>query len=184
MKKTRADRTWSLLVASSAMDDPFFEKSVVLLLEDGEEGSFGVLINRRFKFPPSPVISELSKFKKLSALHIFMGGPVDKDKLTIAVWGNLNSAIGNFSFGLNPNKAEKLLEANAAAKGAIFSGYCAWESGQLEAEIAEGMWLSCDVDLSLLETDKPEGIWEKLTMLANPLFSKFPIPNKGDSSKN
>lgn len=184
MKKTRADRTWSLLVASSAMDDPFFEKSVVLLLEDDEEGSFGVIINRRFKFPPYQIKSELSEFNKLKKLNIFIGGPVDKDKLTIAVWENLNSAIGNFSFGLNPNKAEKLLEANATAKGAIFSGYCAWESGQLEAEIAEGMWLSCDVDLSLLETDKPEGIWKKLTMLANPLFSKFPIPNKSDSSKN
>ena len=46
MRKIYDDKSWSFLIASPAFSGPVFEESVVLLLEDNEDGSFGIIINK------------------------------------------------------------------------------------------------------------------------------------------
>ena len=42
MQNSYSDYSWSFLVAAPSFSGAFFEEGVVLLLEDGEDGSFGV----------------------------------------------------------------------------------------------------------------------------------------------
>lgn len=184
MKKAYEDRTWSLLIASAAMSDPLFEKSVILILEDNNEGSFGVVINKKESSSLLEFSNKFKDFNKLKDLQLYDGGPVGKDKLTIAVWSNLDDSMGNFSFGVTPIKAEKFLSQKASSNGAVFSGFCTWQKGQLEAEIAEGMWFLAEVDLSLLDDNQTDGIWEMLLLNANPIFEKLPPPKSAKESKN
>lgn len=173
MKKAYEDRSWSFLIASPAMDDLRFEKSVVLVLEENPECTLGVVINKREEVSLEDVSEKFLQYKKMSKLGIFSGGPLDEDKLTIAVWDDLSDTIGNFSFGLAPAKAEKLLSANCNSKGAIFLGHCAWIRGQLDEEIAEGMWYGADVDLQVLNIEnnsEGEDVWQMLLMEAKPIY--------------
>lgn len=170
------DRSWSLLIAQDTIDDPLFERSVVLVLEDEKDGAIGLILNKIERESPINMMlkSGLEGFLQLNKLRLFSGGPVDRDEFIIALWRDVSEFMGDITFGVKPEKAERILATNPAYSGAIFSGHCAWESGQLEAEIEEGIWLNCEVDLSFLNAKRPEGIWKKLFMRADPIFSKFP----------
>lgn len=170
------DRSWSLLIAQDTIEDPFFERSVVLVLEDEKDETLGLIVNKIERESPINLMlkSGIEGFSQLNKLRLFSGGPVDRDEFIIALWRDVSELMGDITFGLKPERAEQILASNPAYSGAIFSGHCAWERGQLEAEIEAGLWLSCEVDLSFLNARRPEGIWKKLFLRANPIFSKFP----------
>ena len=65
MKSEKTDRTWSFLAASPALNDISFEESVVLLLEDNEENSFGVIINK----PIGKTLGEIEAKFEFSLRH-------------------------------------------------------------------------------------------------------------------
>ncbi len=41
----------------------------------------------------------------------------------------------------------------------VFAGYAGWQSGQLEAEVAEGAWLVLDALVEDVVTGTPELLW-------------------------
>ena len=46
MRNYYDDISWSFLISSPSHSGDFFEESVVLLLEDNEDGAFGIAINK------------------------------------------------------------------------------------------------------------------------------------------
>ena len=79
----------SLLVSMPQMQDPNFERSVILLCEHNAEAAFGLVLNRRTDTPASnvvrlmPPVSSTSSFageKKQSGLELWIGGPVEPER--------------------------------------------------------------------------------------------------------
>ncbi len=66
-----------LLVATPLLGDPNFERTVIFVLEDNEEGALGLVLNR-----PSPleVTEPLPDWSRLVATPsvVFVGGPVSR----------------------------------------------------------------------------------------------------------
>ena len=66
-----------LLIAMPQVQDPFFHRSVVLLVQHDEQGSFGFIINRR----TGSLVSELLQGMEIrwggeKDLAVYFGGPV------------------------------------------------------------------------------------------------------------
>lgn len=184
MKQSNDDRSWSFLIASPELDAPVFDESVVLILEDADEGSFGVIVNKPVGKMLSETDKQFAKYKELSQIEVFDGGPLAKDRLSIAVWHDDNSATGIFSFGVTPEKAETILLEKPDAQAIAFIGYTGWSNGQLEGEIEEGSWITAAADLSLLSNIDPEDLWEELLVRDNPIFERFPDPPEKPESNN
>lgn len=68
----------TLLVAMPQVMDPFFHKSVVLLIhQDDDEGSFGVIVNRQTGIKVSEILAGLEiEWRGEDADTAFFGGPV------------------------------------------------------------------------------------------------------------
>lgn len=182
MKQNYEDKSWSFLVARPSLDDPMFSDSVVLLLEDGEDSSLGVMLNKPTGDILADIAEEYEKFEELSQVEVYTGGPVNKDKITLAVWYNSGNTLGHFGFGLKPEVAEKILVENPDAEAAAFAGYSSWTQGQLNSEIGEETWFVMPVDIDLLDSTPSEDLWRELVMKAQPLFRKFPYSNRRESS--
>lgn len=176
MKKNYDDRTWSFLAASPAFDGPVFEEGVILLIEDAKDGSFGVMVNKPTGRTLGEIDARFSKFEELSKIEVFDGGPIAKDRLSIAVWTDDGTQIGEFSFGIPPEKAELRLKETPGAKAAAFVGYSGWGRGQLEHEIQEGSWIVSPADLAMLEDFESGDLWGELVMRAEPMYGNFPPP--------
>ena len=174
MKKSGKDRSWSFLIADPALDAPAFESSVVLLLEESDDGAFGVIVNKPLGKSLEEFDSSFAKYKELASAEVYDGGPLGKNKLSIAVWYDDGTEMGNFSFGVTAEDADKILAKKEKSEAAIFSGYAGWSEGQLDEEIEEGSWIIIPADLGVFCEFQREELWEQLILRNNPIFKKFP----------
>ena len=184
MKKTYYDKSWSFLIASPSYSGPVFEESVVLLLEDGSDGSIGIIINSPLEKTLGEIDESFLKYPTLSQVEVFDGGPVSKNRLSIALWTDSADGVNDFSFGLTAEKAENMLKSNPGAKAAAFIGYAGWDANQLNAEIAEGTWLTMPADLEFISQFDPFELWEELLIMQNPIYEKLPDPPEVPENNN
>lgn len=163
MRKNSPDKSWRLLIASPALLEDAFKKSVVMLLDD----QIGVIINR----PMSRKLGEIShNFKNtdFESVPVFEGGPVGRETISLAMW--LDEPLFGFSFGMSWEDAGKLALKNPDCKICAFLGYAGWGEKQLEEEIKSGAWIECEVDISLIMGTSPFKLWETLVLKKFPQF--------------
>lgn len=168
-----------LLVASPLLGDPNFDRTVVWLLEHGDEGALGVVLNR-----PSglPVAEPLPSWEPLAGELpvVFQGGPVSPSSVIgvarvrsgtpEGTWAEVMGEIGVLDLAADPD------EIGPALVGVrCFAGYAGWGPGQLEAEIHEGAWFVVDADPGDPFTERPEDLWRSVLARQGPPLSRFAL---------
>jgi putative transcriptional regulator len=153
-----------LLISEPFLADPNFERTVVLLCEHNEEGSFGFIINK----PSIAKVAEMMDDLNMVDGLVYVGGPVQQDTLHFI---HRNTAIENavtILDGINwggdfEGLMEKLQSSQLASTDIrFFLGYSGWSPGQLETELEENTWIVCDfVTDELLFDLEPGAIWKK-----------------------
>ena len=152
-----------LLIAEPFLKDPNFMRTVVLLCEHQEEGSFGFVLNRNYQYTLEELIPDLAGLD----LPVYYGGPVQKDTLHFlhqypeliadgfkvaddVYWG------GNFELAIQLIR-DKKIDKN---KIRFYIGYSGWTSGQLESELKEKSWLMTPASRKLVFHRKLDEIWK------------------------
>jgi putative transcriptional regulator len=158
-----------MLMAMPQVLDPFFHRSVVLLLHHEDEGSFGFIVNR----PTGIKVSEILKGMDVGweggeEAVAYFGGPVQpqlgtvlfapvleendpEDTATeIAPGLALTQHIGDLS---------RLAEA-PPDQFRLLLGYAGWGEGQLMEEILRNDWLTAPVSSELIFAPDPERVWD------------------------
>jgi putative transcriptional regulator len=172
-----------LLVATPLLDDPNFARTVVLMLEDNDDGALGLVLNR-----PSPleVGEPLPDWADLSASPpvVFVGGPVSRSSVIALARCSEEPEMASDTWTAVLGPIGVLdLTADAALLHAlvndvrVFAGYAGWDSQQLRGEIAEGAWFVVDALPSDATTDEPETLWrDVLRRQPHPmrLFANYP----------
>lgn len=140
-------RPGALLVARPSLIDPNFRRTVVYLVAHGEEGTWGVVLNRPSETPVHNVLPQWEPMTAKSKV-IFMGGPVRPSAaMSLAVCRTGRSPVDHDWMAQVAGQVA-LLDMDADAdqlapmlRGMrIFAGHAGWGLGQLEAEIDEGSW--------------------------------------------
>jgi putative transcriptional regulator len=169
-----------LLLAMPQVMDPFFYKSVVLLLQHQEEGSQGFIVNR----PTGVKIAEILEDLEIPWLGdkgslAFFGGPVQPQLGTLLFSDEPLAADAKGPRGKRPERpltrfevcpgvalTQHLgdLESLAGEPPASFRlllGYAGWGDGQLVKEILRNDWITAPVTTELLFNDDPDGVWQR-----------------------
>lgn len=137
----------SILNSSPSLADPNFEKKEIIIVEHNEKGAMGFVLNQIH--PRS--LNELIEFNDCPPLQLYIGGPVEQEKLfflhrrpDLIEDGILIK--DDVYFGGDFKKATSQLKLNQLLHDQIklFVGYAGWDTGQLEEEIAEGSWTTND----------------------------------------
>ena len=66
-----------LLISEPFLPDPNFERTVVLICENNEDGSIGFILNKPSMVNLGDVLEEFSHFEK----KLLVGGPVQQDSM-------------------------------------------------------------------------------------------------------
>ncbi len=174
MKNNYDDYSWSFLAASPSFGGAFFEEAVILLLEDSERGSFGVIVNK----PIGKTIGELGgKFEnELNNVEVFEGGPISPERISLAVCCDNPNNESSFSFGATPEKALEIMKKNESARVAAFAGYAEWSPHQLQREINEGIWVVSNAEIDYLFELPPSEIWKQIILKEMPQFQDLERP--------
>lgn len=169
-----------LLIAEPFMDDSYFKRSVVLLTEHNENGSFGFMLNKPIDLKISDVMKDFPPFDA----PIFMGGPVQPDSLfyihtqgkfiegSVKVCDNLYWS-GNFD-QLKQLIIDQLIFPNEIK---FFIGYSGWDYQQLMDEIKDESWIISDVNSNDINELNDVDLWKKTLQKMGSkisLLSNFP----------
>ncbi|MGH3367950.1 MAG: YqgE/AlgH family protein [Nocardioidaceae bacterium] len=160
--------TGRLLVATPALADPNFARSVVLLLDHDEDGALGVVISRPSDLPVGEVLPGWTELVSRPDV-VFAGGPVATDSaLAVAVlngsedaapvgWRPLYPGAGLVDLDAPPE-----LVTGVFAGMRVFAGYAGWAAGQLEAEVEEGSWYVVPAETDDLMCHDAEVLWRRV----------------------
>ena len=172
-----------LLVATPTLGDPNFDHTVVLILEHGEDGAIGVVLNR-------PTATELTDalpgWRRLAAdpAVLFSGGPVAPDAAICLGRGwpgeqaegyePLFGVVGTVDLTLDADELSPVLQGIR-----VFVGYAGWGEDQLEEEIDAGAWFVVDSHPDDALSAQPEELWQSVLRRQRgsvAMFANFP-PN-------
>jgi putative transcriptional regulator len=155
-----------LLVATPALGEGIFDRSVVLIIEhDDTEGAFGVVLNRP---STTDVEGALPEWAGLAASPpvVFVGGPVSPEAAICLAgvsrayakgWVPVVGAIGAVDLSQDTD-----VLAGAVDEVRLFAGYAGWTTGQLEDEIEAGAWFVVDPLEGDVLNDEPESLWQRV----------------------
>ncbi|HTW21530.1 MAG TPA: YqgE/AlgH family protein [Mycobacteriales bacterium] len=137
-----------LLVAAPTMLEPTFARTVISVLEHGDDGALGVVINRPGAASLTEVVPPVAEIASRPAV-LFAGGPVEPqaaialgfvtDHTSAQWWRPVVPPIVTVDLDVDPE-----ILAGSLRELRVFAGYAGWSSGQLEGEIAAGAWYVVD----------------------------------------
>jgi putative transcriptional regulator len=149
-----------LLVASPALLDPNFSRTVVLITEHTDEGAAGLVLNRPSLVEVSAAVPDLEVLADGDE-QVWMGGPVQPE--AVLVLGEFldpdEAAVPLFESLGFPSLDEPEEIVPATTRRRVFAGYAGWGAGQLEEEIANEDWILEDARADDAFTDEPDELW-------------------------
>lgn len=134
-----------ILVAEPMLAEPYFKRSVVLLLDDAPDGgNLGLTLNIA---TPVTLQDLFPNWDNGKHIRIFSGGPVETDRLFVLhtlgdrFSGAVEVARGIYVGG-NLDEIVDYVNSGEDAEGKIrfFLGYSGWSKNQLTKEILENSW--------------------------------------------
>ena len=165
-----------LLISEPYLPDPNFERTIILLCENNEEGSFGFVLNKPSMAKVTEVMEDIKGFEGFA----MVGGPVQQDTLHyIHRHPDLEDAVQikeNIYWGGNFEQLLFLLESGqlSASDVRFFLGYSGWSAGQLEEELEQDSWIVSDLLSEEIVFDtEPEGMWKKTLKVMGGRYSMF-----------
>jgi putative transcriptional regulator len=155
----------SILISEPFLKDPNFDRTVILICEHNENGTFGLVLNRPVEVKLGEVLEDFEGNNK----ELLIGGPVQQNtlhyihKLGDEIFDSIELVNGLYWGGDFDQLKVKIIE-NSLDLNMIkfFIGYSGWDAGQLVQEIEEKTWFVADlVDNSIFEADSTN-MWKRV----------------------
>lgn len=140
--------------------DPRFERALVLVCAHDEHHAMGLALNRPVEGLTVPDLLRRLEIKSTIEIPpdlVLMGGPVERERGFVLHTddyraGEMSLPVGG---GVALTATREVLEAmgdpEAAPRRSLLAlGYAGWGGGQLEREIRENVWLTCEPDEELI----------------------------------
>lgn len=152
-----------LLTASRDLRDPNFLRSVVLLLEHGEEGALGVVLNRVGDRTVSEVWDAIDAEPCDCEQLLNLGGPVSGPLIALHKLEEAGEkqVLPGVWMSLHRDSIDQVVRQNQQPFR-LFSGNSGWGGGQLEDEMEVGGWLTTRAKADDVFAD-PEALWQDVT---------------------
>jgi len=132
-----------LLIATPHLQSPIFTRSVILMLEQNEEGALGVILNQ----PINATMSDLAGKIFVEGFEwdkpISLGGPVPSSLIVLHAIELLadQEIIPGVYMTADGSKVQELV-ARRPEPSLVVANCSGWGPGQLDGEIRDGSWLT------------------------------------------
>ena len=151
------------------INDPRFERAVIFVCAHNSDHSMGLTVNRPVEgltVPDLLVRLGIEATITMPEDLVLFGGPVERERGFVLHTSDYSMAASTVpvSQDISLTATRDVLEAMAdqerrPRRSVLALGYAGWGEGQLERELAENVWLTCDPDEALLFGDDHEHKW-------------------------
>jgi putative transcriptional regulator len=158
------DLTGRVLIAMHGIGDPRFERAVILMCAHEPDHAMGLTLNQPIEGLTVNEILERLDLKPqtpMAAESVLLGGPVDRERGFVLHTDDYMSRGSSLPVckGLAWTATRDVLQAigdplRRPRRSILALGYAGWGAGQLERELQDNVWLTCEPDESLVfDTD-------------------------------
>jgi putative transcriptional regulator len=176
--------TGHFIISETALVDPNFFRTVVLIIDHNDEGAFGLTVTRKTESTISELIPALDE-TEASELPVYSGGPVQQELVF-----TLHSGLPEDIQSEHARRTAKGIIFEPATEAILsflettwdgippedrpdlhfFVGYAGWSSGQLENELEAGAWLVHDASADIVFHPNPEQGWKDAMSKKGPFY--------------
>ncbi len=173
------------LVARRALDGSHFGQSVVYLVEHGEDGTLGLIVNRSSKASLSEAVPDIED--KLATVHaLYYGGPVGLPMILMLVRSEsategMEHVVDNVYISSDRRVLDEVLAAKKPdSELRFYIGYSSWAAGQLNFELLRGNWHVVTADTDAIFSSETDSLWNRLIERLEPMGievdNRSPLP--------
>jgi putative transcriptional regulator len=158
-----------LLVASDAMTDPRFVRTVIYMVSHDEAGALGVIVNRPLtEITLGELLRDMGRPADgaQGSIRVHFGGPVGGPQgfvLHTDEWRARDTRVvgGGIAFSTSSLVVEAMARGTGPRRTLFALGYAGWAPRQLEGEIARDAWITVAADEDLIFDDDAPTKWDR-----------------------
>ncbi|MBW7847509.1 MAG: YqgE/AlgH family protein [Bacteroidales bacterium] len=169
-----------VLLAEPLMDEFWFGRSVVLLIDHTDEGTLGLVMNKLAGISVQQVLGHEAGMDSM----IYVGGPVLPNHVYFIhtlgdkVPGSVKVMDGLY-WGGEVETIREMMDMGVVQDDQIrfFLGHSGWGPGQLDNELKRNTWVVTEAPCSLLMKTRSHQMWNLLLQRMGPeydLWRNFP----------
>lgn len=168
-----------LLVAHPHFRDPMWLQTVLLAAPLPNGGHVGVIINRPTTATLGKLFPDHASSQKV-ADPVYFGGPFSTSALVAVVKSDSNPGKGSFALTkelfltVDGQTIDRVIEQRQEA-ARYYVGLVLWRPGELELELAKGLWSVLDADVRTVFRKDMEGLWKELSRATSELRVRAPV---------
>lgn len=154
-----------LLISDPFLQDMFFKRSVVLLLDYHDDGAFGLILNKPIEFSFNQVVKGFPQFES----PIYMGGPISNQTVffihTVGdLIANSNEITSGLYWGGEVLDVKKLMKENRLSNENIkfYLGYTGWGEHQLDQELRYDSWVISETSVAEIMQQQTAKFWNAM----------------------
>lgn len=153
------------------LQDPNFRRAVVLIIEHGDEGTFGLVLNREVELAAGDLCESLGlEWGGDPSMDLHWGGPVQANTGWVLFGDDVmldldDQEITHVTPGVSFAGSLRVLQTIATAPPddvRLFLGYAGWGPGQLEDEMAQGAWLLAPCSAEVVFGETADSMWDRV----------------------
>ena len=169
----------NLLVAPPNIDN-WWEKSVIVVLEENQYGNTGIILNKQSNLSISKLGEKLGVDIDIPGM-VYVGGPVSITNLGMIhsnEWRCSNTTTINEHFSISSSKdvLDRLSNDDTPEYWRLFIGMCAWSDTKLKTELNDNRWHLADSFTDLLFDYDADEQWDMAIDQSANYFSKSILP--------
>ena len=161
--------TGQIIVSMPSLQDERFFKTVIYMCAHSDDGSMGIIINKKIDYDLYPdLLEQLGIDKPLNNKKLFIryGGPVESGRGFVLHSDDIvRKETLNINKGVALTSTAEFFDDLSVGKGPKNSilalGYAGWGPGQLENEIIQNSWMTLSVDNTFLFDNEVSNKWSE-----------------------
>lgn len=159
-----------MLIAMPGIGDPRFERALLLVCAHDESHAMGLAVNRPVDGLTAPDLLRRLDVEQASGAPdelVLMGGPVERERGFVLHTNDFLSKDDNSlpigeRLALTATRDALSAMARREPRRALLAlGYAGWGAGQLEQEIRNNVWLTCEADEHLIFDGDHDAKWTR-----------------------
>ena len=158
-----------MLVATPELRDPNFRQAVIYMVEQTEEGAFGLVVNRPIgEMAHADILARLDITGEAGEgkLRIFSGGPVGPDEGYLLhssdkLYKSSKAVDETYVISAPEEALASIGQGEGPAEALLVLGYAGWHAGQLESELAAGAWEHVPADRDIVFDREVASKWQR-----------------------
>ena len=169
------------LIAGKQLRDRNFFKTVILIVEHGEDGAMGLVVNRAFEALSFPELLSQLGIEGGSSRQDFLihtGGPVEMGRGFVLhssdfVRDGTMVVDNDVALTASVEILRAIADGAGPRRSLLALGYSGWGPGQLEREIRANGWLHAPADEDLVFSEDIDGKWQRAVAKIGVDWSKL-----------